>query len=115
MGGVPTCFANGKQKSIGVGQAQAKVEPKQDRRPIVKCKICDKPHAINIDITLGTRRLYLVHSLSPSICGIIQIGVGIEVVVKLSNMEIIMIIIATKINRLTYRSIFEGLIGKVRM
>ena len=30
--------------SKGVNQAQAKVEPKQDQRPVVKCKFCGKPH-----------------------------------------------------------------------
>ena len=28
----------------GVDQAQPKVEPKQDQRPVVKCKFCGKPH-----------------------------------------------------------------------
>ena len=43
-GGVPLCISKGKHESKGVGQAQPKVEPKQDQRPVVKCKICGKPH-----------------------------------------------------------------------
>ena len=43
-GGVPLCITKGQQESKGVGQAQPKVEPKQDQRPVVKCKICGKPH-----------------------------------------------------------------------
>ena len=43
-GGVPLCITKGRQESKGVGQAQPKVEPKQDQRPIVKYKFCGKPH-----------------------------------------------------------------------
>ena len=43
-GGVPLCISKGQHESKGVGQAQPKVEPKQDQRPVVKCKICGKPH-----------------------------------------------------------------------
>ena len=43
-GGVPLCITKGRQESKVVGQAQPKVEPKQDQRPFVKCKICGKPH-----------------------------------------------------------------------
>ena len=43
-GGVPLCITKGRQESKDVGQAQPKVEPKQDQRPVVKCKICGKPH-----------------------------------------------------------------------
>ena len=43
-GGVPLCITKRRQESKVVGQAQPKVEPKQDQRPIVKCKICGKPH-----------------------------------------------------------------------
>ena len=43
-GGVPLCISRGKPGSKGVDQAQPKVEPKQDQRPVVKCKICGKPH-----------------------------------------------------------------------
>ena len=43
-GGVPLCISKGKHESKGVDQAQPKVEPKQDQRPVVKCKICGKPH-----------------------------------------------------------------------
>ena len=42
-GGVPLCI-KGQRESKGVGQVQPKVEPNQDQRPIVKCKICGKPH-----------------------------------------------------------------------
>ena len=43
-GGVPLCITKGRQESKVVGQAQSKVEPNQDQRPVVKCKICGKPH-----------------------------------------------------------------------
>ena len=43
-GGVPLCVSKGQHKSKSVDQAQPKVEPKQDQRPVVKCKICGKPH-----------------------------------------------------------------------
>ena len=43
-GGVPLCISKGQHKSRGVDQAQPKVEPKQDQPPVVKCKICGKPH-----------------------------------------------------------------------
>ena len=43
-GGVPLCITKGRQESKVVGQAQPKVEPKQDQRPVVTCKICGKPH-----------------------------------------------------------------------
>ena len=43
-GGVPLCVAKGRHENKVVGQAQPKVEPKQDQRPVVKCKICGKPH-----------------------------------------------------------------------
>ena len=43
-GGVPLCIAKGQHESKGVGQVQPKVEPKQHQRPVVKCKICCKPH-----------------------------------------------------------------------
>ena len=43
-GGVPLCISKGQRGSKVVDQAQPKVEPKQDQRPVVKCKICGKPH-----------------------------------------------------------------------
>ena len=43
-GGVPLCVSKKQHESKGVEQAQPKVEPKQDQRPAVKCKICGKPH-----------------------------------------------------------------------
>ena len=43
-GGVPLCITKGRQESKAVGQAQPKVEPKQDQWPVVQCKICGKPH-----------------------------------------------------------------------
>ena len=43
-GGVPFCVSKGQHKSKSVDQAQPKVEPKQDQRPVIKCKICGKPH-----------------------------------------------------------------------
>ena len=42
-GGVPLCISKGQHKSRDVDQAQPKVEPNQDQRPI-KCKICGKPN-----------------------------------------------------------------------
>ena len=43
-GGVPLCVAKGRHENKVVGQAQPKVERKQDQRPVVKCKFCGKPH-----------------------------------------------------------------------
>ena len=43
-GGVPLCIVKGQHRSKGVDQVQPKVEPNQDQRPVVKCKICGKPH-----------------------------------------------------------------------
>ena len=41
---VPMCISKGQHGSKVVDQVQPKVEPKQDQRPVVKCKICGKPH-----------------------------------------------------------------------
>ena len=43
-GGVPLCVSKGHRESKDVDQAQPKVEPKQEQRPVVKCKNCGKPH-----------------------------------------------------------------------
>ena len=43
-GSVSLCIAKGQRESKCVDQAQPKVEPKQDQRPVVKCKICGKHH-----------------------------------------------------------------------
>ena len=43
-GGVSFCVSKGQHKSKSVDQVQPKVESKQDQRPVVKCKICGKPH-----------------------------------------------------------------------
>ena len=43
-GGVQLCVSKVHHKSKCVDQVQPKVEPKQDQRPVVKCKICGKPH-----------------------------------------------------------------------
>ena len=43
-GGVPLCVSKGQHESKGIDQAQPKVEPKQDQRPVVECKFCGKPH-----------------------------------------------------------------------
>ena len=43
-GGVPFCVSKGQHKNKVVDKVQPKVEPKQDQRPVVKCKICGKPH-----------------------------------------------------------------------
>ena len=37
-------MSKGQHESKGVGQIQPKVEPNQYLRPVVKCKICGKPH-----------------------------------------------------------------------
>ena len=42
-GGVPLCISKVQRGSKGLDQAQPKVEPKQDQRPVVKCKFCGKP------------------------------------------------------------------------
>ena len=38
------CISKGQRGSKAVDQVQPKVEPKQDQQPVVKCKICGKPH-----------------------------------------------------------------------
>ena len=38
------CISKRQRESKSVEQAQPKVEPKQDQRPVVKCKFCGKPH-----------------------------------------------------------------------
>ena len=43
-GGVPLCISKGQRGRKGVDQAQPKVEPNQDQTPVIKCKICGKPH-----------------------------------------------------------------------
>ena len=43
-GSVSMCISKGQRESKGVDQAQPKVEPKQEQRPRVQCKICGKPH-----------------------------------------------------------------------
>ena len=43
-GGVPLCVSKGQHESKRVDKVQSKVEPNQDQRPVVKCKICGKPH-----------------------------------------------------------------------
>ena len=43
-GGVPLCITKRQQISKVVGQAQPKVGPNQDQRPVVNCKFCGKPH-----------------------------------------------------------------------
>ena len=37
-------YTKGQHERKRVDQVQPKVEPKQDQRPVVKCKICGKPH-----------------------------------------------------------------------
>ena len=109
-GGVPLCISKGQHKSRGVDQAQPKVEPKQDQRPVVKCKICGKPHPLlNVGITLIIRKLFPVRNLIPSIGEIIHIGVKIGILVAVTSVTIIM----TTITGPTIRSIFVKLIIKV--
>ena len=43
-GGVPLCITKGQKESKDVDKVQPKVKPKQDQRPVVKCKICGKPN-----------------------------------------------------------------------
>ena len=38
------CIARGQRENKVVDKVQPKVEPNQDQRPFVKCKICGKPH-----------------------------------------------------------------------
>ena len=38
------CVSKRQHEGKGVGQVQSKLEPKQDQQPVVKCKICGKPH-----------------------------------------------------------------------
>ena len=38
------CIARGQRENKVVDKVQPKVEPNQDQRPVVKCKICGKPH-----------------------------------------------------------------------
>ena len=42
-GGVPLCVTKGQHENKVVGRTQPKVEPKQDQRLVVICKICGKP------------------------------------------------------------------------
>ena len=42
-GGVPLCVSKGQRESKVVDKVQPKIEPNQDQRPVVKCKICGKP------------------------------------------------------------------------
>ena len=43
-GSVSMCISKGQRENKVVDQAQPKVEPKQEQRPGVQCKICGKPH-----------------------------------------------------------------------
>ena len=43
-GGVPLCISKGQRENKVVDKVQPKVEPKQNQRPVIKCKICGKPH-----------------------------------------------------------------------
>ena len=43
-GSVSMCISKGQRENKVVDQVQPKAEPKQDQRPVVKCKICGKPH-----------------------------------------------------------------------
>ena len=38
------CISKGQRENKVVDEVQPKVQPKQDQRPAVKCKICGKPH-----------------------------------------------------------------------
>ena len=98
-GCVPICVAKGQHKNKVIGQAQPKVQPNQDQRPVVKCKICDKPYP--------TYKCWN----NP----VIQIGVRIGTVVELTSVTINMIIMIITITGPTIRSFFVKLIVKVRM
>ena len=43
-GGVPLCISKGQRENKVADKVQPKVEPKQNQRPVIKCKICGKPH-----------------------------------------------------------------------
>ena len=43
-GGFLLCVSKGQLESKRVDQVQLKEEPRQDQRPLIKCKICGKPH-----------------------------------------------------------------------
>ena len=43
-GSVPMCISKEQRENKVVDKVQPKVEPNQDQRPVVKCKICGKPH-----------------------------------------------------------------------
>ena len=43
-GSVSMCISKGQRENKVLDQVQPKVEPTQDQRPVVKCKICGKPH-----------------------------------------------------------------------
>ena len=43
-GSVSMCISKGQRENKVVDKVQPKVEPNQEQRPVVKCKICGKPH-----------------------------------------------------------------------
>ena len=112
-GGIPLCITKGRQESKVVGQAQPKVEPNQDQKPVVKCNICGKPHPThkcwnNPD---NKRVAYSAEFDSQyTYREITRIGVRIGTVVELTNVTIIIIVIMTIITGPTIRSIFVKLI-----
>ena len=105
-GGVPMCIAKGQRENKVVDKVQPKVEPNQDQRPVVKCKICGKPHPTykcwNNPITRGW---HLVQNLIPCIGEIIHMGIRTEILVELTNVTIIIMVIMIIITGPTIRSI----------
>ena len=109
-GGVPMCIAKGQRENKVVDKVQPKVEPNQDQRPVVKCKICGKPHPTykcwNNPITRGW---HLVQNLIPCIGEVIHMGIRTEILVELTNVTIIIMVIMIIITGPTIRSIFVKL------
>ena len=107
-GCVPLCVAKGQHENKGIGQAQSKVEPKQDKWPVVKCKICGKPHPTykcwhNPD----NKKVVSSAQFDSQYKGDNSNWGQIEIMVELTNVTIIMIITITGP---TIRSIFVKLI-----
>ena len=110
-GVVPFCISKGQHKSKSVDQVQPKEEPKQDQRPVVKCKICGKPHPTHkCSNNPDNKRVASSAEFNSWYRGDNSNGVRIGTVVELTNVTIIMIVIITGPN---IRSIFVKL--KVRM
>ena len=97
-------IAKGQHESKHVDQVQPKVEPKQDQRPVVKCKICGKPHPTHkFWNSPDNKRVAYSAEFDSQLKGGNSNWVKIGTVVELTNVTLIMIIIITGP---TIRSIF---------